>query len=46
MHAVARSLRLSENDCRNLLESLTPGMPRLMEAILGDEEARRPKLSF
>jgi len=46
MHAVARSLRLSENDCRNLLESLTPGLPRLMEAILGDEEARRPKLSF
>ena len=46
MHAVSRTLRLSEADCGNLLDQLSPSLPRYMEPILGDEEDSRPKLSF
>ena len=46
MHAAARSLRLSERDCRDLIDELTPGLPRQMEVILGDDDVRRPKLYF
>jgi urease accessory protein UreF len=48
MHAVTRSLRLSEADCRDLLEQLSPTLPRSHEGILGeDDEARpAPDLSF
>jgi urease accessory protein UreF len=47
MHAVARSLRLSELDCQNLLAQLTPSLPRPMEPILGeDDETPRSKLSY
>ena len=47
MHAVSRSLRLSEQDCRNLLEELSPSLPESSEAILGDDELPRlPKQNF
>ena len=46
MHAAARSLRLSERDCRDLIDELTPGLPSQMEVILGDDDVRRPKLYF
>ena len=47
MHAVTRSLRLSELDCQNLLAQLTPSLPRPMEPILGeDDETPRSKLSY
>ncbi|HXJ73121.1 MAG TPA: urease accessory UreF family protein [Candidatus Dormibacteraeota bacterium] len=47
MHAVSRSLRLSEADCRKLLEQLTPSLPRSTASILGeDEESLRSKLSY
>lgn len=38
MHAAARSLRLSENDCRALLVQLSPCLPRPLEGILGDDD--------
>jgi urease accessory protein UreF len=46
MHAAACRLRLSEQECRNMIDELAPGLPRPMEAILGDDEVRRPKLYF
>jgi urease accessory protein UreF len=47
MHAVSRSLRLSEADCRKLLDQLTPSLPRWTESLLGeDEESLRSKLSY
>lgn len=48
IHAVSPSLRLSEQDCRNILEDLSPALPRTIEPILGedDESPRRPKVSF
>lgn len=47
MHAVSRSLRLSEQDCRNLLEELSPSLPESSDAILGDDELPRlPKQNF
>jgi urease accessory protein UreF len=47
MHAVAKSLRLSEGDCQNLLEQLAPSLPYPREAILGaDDTPSRSKLSF
>ena len=47
MHAVSRSLRLSENDCRDLLDQLSPTLPSTMTPILGeDEDPRPPKLCF
>ena len=47
MHAVSRSLRLSENDCRALLEELTPSLPEASAPILGDDDLPRlPKLNF
>lgn len=46
MHAVSRSLRLSENDCRNLLEQLSPSLPNATEPILGEEHSPRCHLSF
>lgn len=49
IHAVSKSLRLSEQDCRVLLEDLSPSLPRMLEPILGEDEfesPRRPKASF
>jgi len=48
IHAVARTLRLSEADCRNLIEELAPALPCMAESIVGEEteSARRPKSSF
>jgi urease accessory protein UreF len=48
IHAVARSLRLTEQDCRAILDDLSPSLPRMPEAILGEdnESPRRPKVSF
>jgi urease accessory protein UreF len=47
MHAVSRSLRLSESHCQEILEQLTPCLPTPCEPILGeDEETPRSKLSF
>ncbi len=49
IHAVAPTLRLSENDCRTLLEDLAPALPRMADTILGEDETespRRPKASF
>ena len=47
MHAVCRTLRLSEGDCQNLLDHLTPSLPYPIESILGaDEENSRSKLSY
>lgn len=48
IHAVSHSLRLSENDCRALLDDLAPALPRMPDAILGEdnESPRRPKASF
>lgn len=48
IHAVAAPLRLSEQDCRNLLEDLSPALPRMADTILGEdqESPRRPKMSF
>ena len=42
MHAVAKSLHLSENDCRALLEQLSPCLPKSLENVLGEEEDARP----
>ena len=38
MHAVSRALRLSEADCRSLLEQLTPCLPQPVEPVLGEDE--------
>lgn len=46
MHAVSRTLKLSENDCRNLLEQLTPSLPTPSEAILGEDHPPRTSFSF
>ena len=46
MHAVSRTLRLSESDCRNLLEQLSPSLPRSTEPILGGDENPRTKINF
>jgi urease accessory protein UreF len=46
MHAVARRLRLSEQACRNPIEELTPGLPRVMEGLLDDDALRAPKFDF
>lgn len=46
MHAVSRTLKLSENDCRTLLEQLSPSLPNPTEPILGDEHPPRTHLSF
>jgi urease accessory protein UreF len=37
MHAVSRTLKLSENDCRDLLEQLSPTLPQPMAPILGED---------
>ena len=46
MHAVSRTLRLSEDDCRNLLEQLSPSLPSPTEPILGEEHSPRCHFSF
>ena len=46
MHAASRTLRLSEADCRGLLEQLSPAFPRPLEPILGADEMPRIKVSF
>ena len=46
MHAVSRTLRLSEDDCRNLLEQLSPSLPSPTEPILGEEHSPRSHFSF
>ncbi len=46
IHAVSRTLRLSERDCRGLLEQLSPSLPGSMEGLLGEEEMTRPLLSY
>jgi len=48
MHAAARSLKLSEHDCRTLLEQLAPALPTSMVPVLGegDDDPRAPKMSF
>lgn len=44
IHAVARSLRLSETDCQNLIDQLSPALPIVFEPILGEEDEVRHKL--
>lgn len=46
MHAGARRLRLSEQDCRALIDELTPGLPSAMNSVLGDAELRSPNFDF
>jgi urease accessory protein UreF len=46
MHAVSRTLRLSEADCRNLLDQLSPSLPNATEPILGEEHSPRCHFSF
>lgn len=46
MHAVSRTLKLSENDCRTLLEQLSPSLPNSPEPILGDDHPPRSSFSF
>lgn len=46
IHAVARCLRLSETDCCNLIDQLSPTLPRVSEPILGEEEDPRHTKSF
>ncbi len=46
MHAVSRTLKLSEHDCRTLLEQLSPSLPNATEPILGEEHSPRTHLSF
>ncbi len=46
MHAVSRTLRLSENDCRAMLEQLAPSLPTPPEAILGEDHPPRSSFSF
>ena len=44
IHAVARCLRMSECDCRNLIDQLSPTLPQIFEPILGEEEDPRHKM--
>jgi urease accessory protein UreF len=46
IHAVSRTLRLSENDCRGLLEQLSPALPRAMVPILGGSDAARSTFGY
>ena len=46
MHAVSRTLKLSENDCRDLLEQLSPTLPQPMAPILGEDCNPRTHLSY
>lgn len=46
MHAVSRTLRLSENNCRDILDRLSPAFPRPSEQILGAEDSVRAPFSF
>jgi urease accessory protein UreF len=46
MHAVSRSLRLSENDCRDLLEQLSPSLPAPTAPILGEDCNPRTQVSY
>ena len=46
MHAVSRTLRFSENDCRDLLAQLSPSLPCSTEPILGEEHSPRSHFSF
>ena len=46
MHAVSRTLRLSEQDCRQLLEHLSPSLPQPIEPILGEDHPPRINVSF
>lgn len=49
IHAVAPCLRMSEQDCRILLEDLSPCLPRMADLTLGEDDQdspRRPKISF
>ena len=46
MHAVSRALKLSENDCRDLLEQLSPTLPQPMAPILGEDCNPRTHISY
>jgi urease accessory protein UreF len=46
IHAVSRALNLSEAGCRDLIDQLSPTLPRTIEPILGDGEDPRHKSSF
>jgi urease accessory protein UreF len=46
MHAVSRTLRLSENDCRDLLEQLSPSLPQPPAPILGEDCNPRTHVSY
>jgi urease accessory protein UreF len=46
MHAVSRTLKLSENNCRDLLEQLSPSLPQPMAPILGEDCNPRTHLSY
>lgn len=46
IHAVSRALNLSEAGCRDLIDQLSPTLPRTVEPILGDGEDPRNKSSF
>jgi urease accessory protein UreF len=46
MHAVSRTLRLSEGDCRSLLDQLSPSLPQPAEPILGEEHPPRTHVSY
>jgi urease accessory protein UreF len=46
MHAVSRTLKLSENDCRDLLEQLSPSLPQPMAPILGEDCNPRTHVSY
>jgi urease accessory protein UreF len=46
MHAVSRTLRLSENDCRDLLEQLSPSLPQPLAPILGEDCNPRTQVSY
>lgn len=46
MHAVSHTLKLSEKDCRGLLEQLSPSLPSAPEAILGQDHPPRSSFSF
>jgi urease accessory protein UreF len=46
MHAVSRTLKLSENDCRDLLEQLSPTLPQPMAPILGEDCNPRTHVSY
>jgi urease accessory protein UreF len=46
MHAVSRTLKLSENDCRDLLEHLSPSLPQPTAPILGEDCNPRTHISY